>query len=270
MKRREFEEKLPPGTRSMGRMEKCIAAILLLTTLGMAVFFTIGEGLIHRDRKTEPIKPEQAIPPPIPMEPAALAALEAFFEAPDLASKAAFVRDTERVKPLMENHHNLRGHPFPTLGRVSPGHATRFDEIPVVLFEVEPLSGPRYPIAVVWDGRRFAVDWESLTAYGTIDWSEFVESKPTTAQTLRVFIQAAGEPQQIPGASNGSVTFRIEHRDDPQPIIAIATAQVAAALKPLVENRRMPVTLEIAWRPGGPAATPVPEILGLVAEKWSP
>ncbi len=254
----------------MGRMEKAVTGILILAALAIALVLLIGEGLIHRKPKEKPAAPARVETPPDPMDPAALAALEAFFEAPDLISKARLVRDSRRVRPMMENYHQQRGHPFPTLGRVSPGHAARFDETPMVLFEVEPFSGPRYPVAVVWDGKRFTVDWESLTAYGTIDWSEFIETQPATPNTLRVFIQSAGETQQIPGAPDGSVTFRIEHRDDPQPLAVIADRDVAKLLNPLIENRRVPVTLELAWKPLGPGATPVPEILRLVAAKWSP
>lgn len=270
MARADFEKETPPAARSMGTMEKSIAGILVLLTLALTLLFTIGEGLIHRNPKAKPARTAPALAPPTPMEPPALAALEAFFEAPDLASKAALVRESARVRPMMEDYHELRGHPFPTLGRVSPGHAARFDETPMVLFEVEPFSGPRYPVAVVWDGRRFAVDWESLTAYGTLDWSEFVEKQPAAIQTLRVFIQTATETQQLPGPPAGYKAFRIGHRDDPQAIVAVAGPEVAAILAPLVENRRVPVTLEIAWKPLGPGGTPVPEILRLVAPKWSP
>lgn len=270
MARADFEKETPPAARSMGTMEKYIAGILVLLTLALTLLFTIGEGLIHRNPKAKPAAPAPAMVAPTPMEPPALAALEAFFEAPDLASKAALVRDSARVRPMMEDFHKRRGHPFPTLGRVSPGRAARFDETPMVLFEVEPFSGPRYPVAVVWDGQRFAVDWESLTAYGSIDWSEFVEKQPAAAHTLRVFIQTASEAQQMPGIPTGYEAFRIGHRDDPQAIAAIGGAEVAAILDPLVENRRVPVTLEIAWKPLGPGGTPVPEILRMVAPKWSP
>ncbi|MEO5916838.1 MAG: hypothetical protein ABIS50_21600 [Luteolibacter sp.] len=246
-----------------------ITGALILTALALALVFMIGEGLIHRKPKANPEIPAHIDLPPSPMEPAALAALEKFFEAPDLASKAAFVRDGERVRPMMEDYHNQRGHAFPTLGRVSPGRAASFDEVPMVLFEVEPFSGPRYPVAVVWDGHRFAVDWESLTAYGTIDWSEFLEMKPAAPQTLRVYAQDASETQQLPGTPDGFTCFRIEHRDDPQPLVAIASEEVAAMLKPLVENQRAPVTLEIAWKPIGPGGVPVPQILRLVGPKWS-
>ena len=252
------------------RLENIILGILALAAFTIALVVMISEGLIHRKPKAKPEIVTRIDLPPSPMEPTALAALEAFFEAPDIAAKSALVRDSSRVRPMMENYYGLRQHPFPTLGRVSPGRSASFDGTQMVLFEVEPFSGPRYPAAVVWDGHRFAVDWESLSAYGTMDWIEFVESKPTATQTVRVFIQAASETQKLPGLPDGYPIFRVEHRDDPQPLIATANAEVAVILKPLVENQRTPVTLEIAWKPLGPSGAPVLQILRLVAAKWSP
>ena len=266
----ELGNEIDPGKPRSTGLEKLIIGILLLATLAVALTLIIGEGLIHREPKAEPNIPEQAKTPPESMEPGALAALEAFFEAPDLAAKAAFVRDGTRVRPLMQDFHEHRGHPFPTLGRVSPGKSARFDETPMVLFEVEPFSGPRYFVAVAWDGQRFAVDWESLTAYGTMDWSEFIESQPTAPQTLRVFIRKVEKTDPPLGTTDQIKFFQIEHRDHPQPLLAAANTEVAAILGPLVENRRTPVTLEIFWKPARPGTPSIPWIERMVSEKWSP
>lgn len=258
----------PDKPRSIG-IEKFITGFLLLAALIMALTLLLGQRLIQRKPKAEPAIPEQVRTPPERMEPAALAALEAFFEAPDLAAKSLLVRDGRRIQPLMEDFHSRRNHPFPTLARASPGRFARIDETPMVLFEVEPFSGPRYFVAVVWDGQRFAVDWESLTCYGTIDWNEFIDQQPAAAQTLRLFLRKAPESARLPGTPAPIQLFLIEHRDHPQPLIAAANAEIAAMLLPLVENRRVPVILEIGWKPPLPGAPPVPWILRVVAEKWS-
>ena len=253
-------------------MENFVLWALALIGLPLAVFFGMSQGIIllGPHPKVQNTVPAPVILPPDPMPPAALSALNAFFEAPDLASKAALVRDTARVLPMMRDYHDRRGHAFPTLGRVSPGRAVHFGETPMVLFEVEPFSGPRYPVAVVWDGHRFTIDWESLTAYGTMEWSEFVETQPATIQTLRVYVQNASEGQQIPGVAVGFKAFRIEHRDDPQAIVAIADVDMANILAPLVEKQRAPFTLEIAWRKLNSGGLSVPEIRRLVTPRWSP
>lgn len=243
---------------------------LLAIAMVIALVVIVGEGMIHRDPKAQPVSSERLASPPTPAEPAALVVLEAFFEAANLAAKAEFVRDGARVKPLMMDYHERRGHSFPTLGRVSQGKSASFDGTQMVLFEVEPFSGPRYPVAVVWDGQRFAVDWESLTAYGSMDWSEFIETKPAATQTLRVFVHRVSEAAQIPGLPAGYVSFSMEHRDDSQSLTAVAGPSMSALLQPLVRNGRTPVTLEVVWKPLALGGTPIVEILRLVSLKWSP
>jgi hypothetical protein len=266
-----IEENEPSGGGNQRpRLEAWIVGSLLLFALVIGLGLVIGEGMIHR-APADLVEPEApAVAPPDPMEPPALMALEAFFEAPDLASKVLLVRDSRRVRPMMEDFHEKRSHEFPSLARVSPGRVAHFGGTPMVLFEVEPFSGPRYPVAVVWDGNRFAVDWESLTAYGTMDWSEFVETRPESPQTLRVYIKNTLETGKPPGTPLNAICFLVEDRSDPQPLIATADSKVAALLGPLVENQRAPVTLEIAWKPISPGGISFPKILRLVSPKWSP
>jgi hypothetical protein len=260
----------PRGIHAMGRMEKIVAGLLLAATTVAVLVFTVGEGLIHRDRPD----PESALrnspmltPPPSPPEPHALAALEAFFEAPDLTGKAGHVRDRERVLPMMGDYHQRRGHPFPTMASVSTGKAGTMGEVPMVFFEVEPFSGPRYPVAVVWDGSAYRVDWESLTAYGTMDWSVFVETKPVGVQVMRVFLHSPEKDEASFALAKGETTLQIEHRDDPTPVVAIASGETASLLKALANKRRVPATLEVRWTRRGEAA--VVEIVRIIAPHWS-
>ncbi len=255
----------------MGKMEKAIAGLLVVAAGLIAVFFFAGENLILKGKRAKPPEEKAATSPlpPSPMAPAALKVLEGFCEAPDLEAKAIFVRDTGRVRPMMEDYHGKRGHPFPTLSRVSPGKETRLEETPAVLFQVEPFAGPRYPVAVVWDGTRFAVDWESLTAYGTMDWNEWLEKKPAAIQTMRVFAQDAGDAEKIPRAPSGMVQFRIAHRDGSEGVIALAHPKVAALFPPMTGKKDVPLTLELAWQPLGTGPASLPEIVRLVQAGWS-
>jgi hypothetical protein len=257
----------PKNRRRGWKLEAWIAGMLLLAGGLIALVLTLGEGMIHRNRKPVMAEISDANPPPTPIEPPALAALEKFFEAPDTASKSLFVRDTARVRPMMEDYHDKRNHPYQTLGRVSPGHRAEIGNGPCVLFEIEPFSGPRYPVAVVWDNGRFLIDWESLTAYGTMDWSEFAESRPRSIQILRVFVSKIPEDRKIPGLPEGSRQFLIEHRDDPEPMIVVAEAGAAATLEPLAA--RSPVTLEMIWKPIGPGGAPVACVSRVAATGWS-
>jgi hypothetical protein len=266
----EWEENNGTNENRGKELEIAVRDIMLLAAFAVTVLLILGGTMIHRKQQAKAPEPIPYAPPPDPMEPAALAALEAFFEAPDLAAKAALVHDSERVRPMLEDFHGTRSHPFPTLGRVSPGQPATFDEKPMVLFEVEPFSGPRYYVAVVWDGRRFAVDWESLTAYGTMDWIDFVEDKPVQPQTMRVFLREAAESDRPPGYWKNSTFFLVEHRDHSQPIVLAASDDLAEKLQALTANRRSPVTLELVWRSRKADEPPIPWIKSLVSMGWNP
>jgi hypothetical protein len=260
-----------------GRTEKIIACILAGTTVAAGAFLIFAKVPIdHKEQSTAPpLAPSAASEEPFvlcpdPPQPAARAAFEAFTEASGLENKAKFVQDAARVLPMMTDYHLNRSHPFPNLSRISKGSLAKHHANPVVLFEVEPYSGPPYPVAMIWDGRRFAVDWESLTAYGTLDWSEYLSQLPSATHTFRVYLQATTAPQQIPGTPPGWLAFRVEHRDNPQPVIALANRSVSAVLSPLVFDKRVPVTLELRWRAVIAARPPVPEIVKLISAGWSP
>lgn len=249
-------------------LEPAVRNIMLLAAYAFTVLLILGGTMIHRKHQAKAPEPIPYAPLPEPMEPAALAALEAFFEAPDLAAKAALVYDSQRVRPMLEDFHGNRGHPFPTLGRVSPGQTANIDAKPMMMFEVEPFSGSRYFVAVVWDGLRFAVDWESLTAYGTMDWSEFIENKPAQIHTMRVFIREASHTDRPPGQAETTAFFLVEHRDHAQPLIA-ASDDLAQKLRTLAENKRTPVTLELIWKNPESGGVAIPWIKTIVAEGWS-
>jgi hypothetical protein len=258
----------PPAPDARPReFERWLVRSLVAAAGVVALVLVFGEGLIHHGKD----HPETVSPPlqlmPDPPEPAALAVLRGFFEGSDTATKSGWVRDAVRVREEMEDFHDRRGHPYPTMDRVSQGRLVEFGGTPCVLFEVEPFNGTRFPVAIVWDGHRFVVDWESLTAYGTQDWEEFIETRPETSQTLRVFIRRAS--RAIPAMPPGHTTFLLEHRDDPQPVTVIASGETAARLTALSDHSRAPVTLELSWRPVGPGGSPIAVISRLIHPGWS-
>lgn len=253
--------------RSWGRTEKIVAALLAVAAVTVAMIFVLGESLIQRDKAVDerrsPTPPAPTVDsPPSPAGPVALAALERFFEASDVPAMAAMVVESERVMPMMEDYHIRRGHPFPTMGRVSPGQEVHRNGATMVFFEVEPYQGARYPVAMVWNGSRFLVDWESLTAFGTMDWMEFIESQPSLPQTLRVYVRVPGKHRPSLQPVSGETTFKLEHRDYPDPVEATAVGQTAETLNALASGRRTPVTLEIRWKnEGGEAKAEITRVL---------
>jgi hypothetical protein len=241
--------------------------------LGLALLLAFGLDLIPRNppsaKKCPQIPQSPTEHSPEPTEVAAVTALNRFFESPDVATMAANVHDGKRMLPMMEDYYLHRKHPMPSMSRATKGQTAGSAGKQLVFFQVEPFSGPPFPVAVIWEGNKFAVDWESLAAYGTVEWERFLEEMPTTSETLRVYVQAAGNLDALPGMPAGYATFRISHRDDPQPITAIANAELSALLAPWVENQRTPVTLALEWRAVGPGQAKVPVITRIEAKGWS-
>ncbi len=260
----------PPGEgelpESKGR-PAWTEALVLGAVLATVLAVMLGLGVIQRKKEIFPPPPPVPGPAPASAEAPALEALEKFFEGADLEEKLAAVRDPERVRPMVEDYHIKRGHPFPTMGRVSRGRPTAAGTRQFVFFQVEPFSGPRFPVAMEWDGFRYAVDWESLTAYGTMDWADFVAGKPRESQTMRVYLAALPESLRPPGAGDKGV-FRAEHRDSDMTLAVVAGPALSRELALRVEGKRVPLTLEMVWNPEA-AAGGAFEILRLVMEGWS-
>ncbi|MBK1826726.1 hypothetical protein [Haloferula rosea] len=178
----------------------------------------------------------------------AMEAWRAFVEAPDLETRIEHVRDPERVGPMMRDYYDSRAHSLPTMGRALPGRAVRQGAQNMILIEVEDYQGRRYAVAMVWTGRRYAVDWESLSAYGTMDWPRLVEEKPAEPQVLRVYLAALPESLTPPESIVGPRRFvRMEHRDFSESLPLALRPELTREVTQLVEGRRVPVTVEVRW-----------------------
>lgn len=258
-------ESSPPDPQPRA-FEKWLVGLLVAVAGIAALLFIAGEGLIHLGTDRPKRIDTPVVVMPTPPQPAALAALRGYFEAADTTARSTWVRDGDRVLAEMKDFHERRGHPYPTMDNASPGQLAEFDGIPCVLFQVTPFNGPRFPVAVVWNGRRFVIDWESLTAYGTMDWAEWQETRPADRQTMRVFARATQLP---PGIPPGRTAFLLEHRDDNLPVIALANGETAGRLASLCSRARAPVTIELEWLPVGPGGAAVAVISRLVHPGWS-
>lgn len=194
-------------------------------------------------------------------------AWERYVEAPSFGSRLTEVRDPERVAPMMEDHHLVRGHPFHTMAEISPGKPVSLGERRLVFFQVKGLDGSVYPVALEWDGERFRVDWESLSAYGTMDWAELVESRPEQTQTMRVYLCALADRFEPPlVAGDGWEFFRMEHRDSPDTVVVAASGQTAMEIAALVSGRRAPATAMVRWN----GEIGQFEVTRLSSRSWSP
>lgn len=253
-----------PGTSLAG---------ILVGLAAMLIFWVVFVGLMLIQDRTPPAADaanagERVEPAPTGTEAIHLAdaGWRRFVEAADFDARTAAVLDASRVAPMMHDHHIVRGRPWPSMNRRSAAREIRRGSRHVVVFEVEDFGGVRYPVAMEWSGSEFLVDWESLSAYGTIDWSTLIETRPTEPQTLRIYLaMLPGELQPPASVAAGRTFVRMEHRDSPEGAALAIGPDLAPSVLPMIEGRRVPVTAKIAWNAGLSAF----ELLEAPATGWS-
>lgn len=152
------------------------------------------------------------------------AALAGFFGAGSVDEKLRWVRDPERVRPLMTNHY--ASHEFKEVKWKGLGWTKSIQEPGIRLGYVEALFEMGEPLALIveeTEGGRVVVDWESSVLYGELPWREFVQAKPTNPTLMRVLASRPGSVSQGFGSENSEPMQRlsVRHPSDSEPLEAV-------------------------------------------------
>ncbi|BCX47847.1 hypothetical protein HAHE_17550 [Haloferula helveola] len=188
-----------------------------------------------------------------------------YVEATDMEDKAREVKDPDRVLPLMQDYYERRSHPFLSMADVSAGEIAASAVREALIFVVEPFSGPEYAVALEWIDGRYRIDWESLVAYGTADWYELTEGKTGDIERMRVFLSPLKERWQNPAMAPGAVGYLMEHRDYPDPVVAVSLAPESERVDPRVTGPRTPLRVAVRWD----AELEAFRIIGIPEVGWS-
>ena len=183
------------------------------------------------------------------------AALAGFFGAGSAEEKLRWVRDPERVRPLMMDFyatHELKGAKWAGLGWsksvAEPGFRLGYVE---AVFEAgEPMA----LIVEESEEGRVMVDWESSVRYGELPWREFLQVKPAKPTLLRVLVSGSGVVADGLGSENSEAMQRlsVRHPSDSEPLEAVFDAK-DPDLGSLVEQlesgawKNVPVTLRLCF-----------------------
>jgi len=117
--------------------------------------------------------------------------VKAYLAATTVDEKLKFVRQPERVEPLMRDWYEKQKHPM-----VAKEMSPQMIFTPQTLFaksflKAEMNEGGRF-MKQLWIQRYgdglFAIDWETDVIYNPIDWDTFLAEKPTSPVTLRVYV----------------------------------------------------------------------------------
>lgn len=109
--------------------------------------------------------------------------VRSFFEARTIDEMLAFVRNPDRIRPLMVDYYKRHQMPSFTWARIGdvnpiqePGHRMAYVQAQFVG------ADPVYVIVEEDHQGEIRVDWESSVRYGEIAWKEFLQLKPGPAQ----------------------------------------------------------------------------------------
>jgi len=246
-------------------LQKFVATLLLLSSATMGGLWLLGMLRVGRSPVSEKAAPAAEIRAVQPTEETARLALSNYFAAADDSARIHCLHDRERVKELWLDYHRRRRHPLPLLDDIHSGTLVEDRGRIMAFFEVILIPGGRQPVALVWEGNSFNLDWESFVAYGTMDWAEWMESRPTVPQTLRVYLSRVptGPLSESP---SGYDTISIEHRDSLGPVLVRVDPGSGLSLD-FSGRQRIPVTAEFAFRQD--ASGMQPYLVRLVHEGWT-
>jgi len=119
------------------------------------------------------------------------ALVKAYFAATTVDEKLKYVRQPERVEPLMRDWYEKQKHPM-----VAKEVPAQMSFLPQTLFaksflKAEMNEGGMF-MKQLWIQRYedglFAIDWETDVVYNPIDWDTFLAKKSTSPFTLRVYV----------------------------------------------------------------------------------
>jgi hypothetical protein len=139
--------------------------------------------------------------------------LEKFFTTSSIDEKAQWIRDPQRVKPLMVSYYARS--PLPQYHWRGVGKLVRVDEPGYRFGFVQALFEDSTPASLVVeetaDG-RFLIDWEGLVRYGELSWADFLHMKPVEPKLLRVIAsKVEGTPLVAALAPQSSQWLELRH-----------------------------------------------------------
>ncbi len=115
------------------------------------------------------------------------AVVRRFFAAETIDEMARWVRDRERVLPLMRGFYARRGHEFrPEACKAVGEDETAFVEGAMTAVLVTLGDWSQRQIALRETPGGFLVDWESWVGYSEMSWEEFARDKPVEPRVFRV------------------------------------------------------------------------------------
>jgi len=113
--------------------------------------------------------------------------IEGYYAAENIEQKLKYVRQAERVKPLMKHYYQDKPIAAGEFDQFEKYRATDLEGLPFVHARIRLKSGVVNEVLLeqVGDG-SFRLDWESVVNYQPMPWEDFIAQRPAKAMAMRV------------------------------------------------------------------------------------
>ncbi|MDB6137751.1 MAG: hypothetical protein JWO94_823 [Verrucomicrobiaceae bacterium] len=198
---------------------------------------------------------------------------QAFFAARTVEGKLPYVRDPERVKPLMEEFYAREA--MPEMAWRELGRAVRVEEPGFRFGYVQALFDNATSVTLIVEERKdgeFRLDWECLVRYGEQAWADFLRLRPQEPKLMRVKASRAATAE--PGDSL-SERLELRHSIDSGTLLA-SFRRDDPGLAPLLAQlnqgnwKDVPLTLRLHFPRAleGPSVGSMAVITGVEGKGW--
>jgi len=202
------------------------------------------------------------------------AVLRGFLESSSVSERLKYVRDPERVHPLMLKYYDGEG--------IEPEGFSSYDKAKVEYQEgffttvAQTADFLDFPIALEDIGgdqkNQYLVDWESWVGYGDMKPQAMRSQKPTTPQLMRAVITVDSYYNYHFSNDREWSCFRLEMRDSEYTFLGYAKRGGALAKKMLermraIDTEKLPFTIKVAY-PANSRSEDQVEIVEILSAGW--
>jgi hypothetical protein len=170
-------------------------------------------------------------------------AVRGFFRAKSIDGMVSFVRQPERVRPLMEIHYSktpLVSHTVLNMRRLNPLTLDQRGEFWVASVELDNHETKNLVMEVP-EGGAAKIDWETLVCYQPMEWDTFATERPSdTSLEFRVHVQEDHFYSHEFADSSKWACFRLTTLGSKETVFGYAKANgdIARALHDLLARNR--------------------------------
>ena len=205
-------------------------------------------------------------------KPAIAAIVREFFESKSITEALPLVRDSRRVRPLMEEYYSRNDfvkRQWKTMGWAMPveEQGYRFAYVQA-LFE----DSPPVHIVVEESDSGFLVDWESSVHYSELSWSDFQAKKPKDPKLFRLLASKPEEAEKM-GEDEKQTTLKLKHPQEDGVIYAQFTTN-DPKFRPLLEQldlckwKDVPLILRLCYPGPSASGSSNAEIASVEGKGW--